>query len=130
MRTNMRPQRSSLMSKLYCTTQRCAICKCQRFPEIGIQKLVAAVFRCFENRCAPLLRMVDGPVLELAGGFAQNVAARLVLLAIGVEETDHSFRLLKRLNQPVEQQPVEAPVAESDANLGDVRRKRSWRTPA
>jgi hypothetical protein len=32
-----------------------------------------------------------------------------------VEETDDSFRLLERLDQPVEQRPVEAPVAESDA---------------
>jgi hypothetical protein len=37
------------------------------------------------------------------------------LLPVRIEETDHSFGLLKRLNQPVQQDPVEAPIAESDA---------------
>jgi hypothetical protein len=37
------------------------------------------------------------------------------LLPVRIEETDHSFRLLKWLNDSVEQQPVEAPVTESDA---------------
>jgi hypothetical protein len=69
-----------------------------RFAEIWIQKRVTAVFRCLENWCAPLLRTVAGPVLELAGSFAQNVAAHRILPTIGVKEADHSFRLLKRLN--------------------------------
>ena len=72
------------------------------FPEIGIQKLVAAVFGCFENRPAPLLRSVAGPVLELAGDFAQHVPAQ---------------RLLKRLTEAVQQKSVKTPVTESDPIL-------------
>jgi len=45
----------------------------------------------------------------------KHVPAHRILLPVGVEETDYSFRLLKRLNQAVEQEPVEAPIAESDA---------------
>ncbi len=45
----------------------------------------------------------------------QYIPTNRVLLPERIEETDHSFRLLKGLNQTVEQQPVEAPVAESDA---------------
>ena len=74
-----------------------------RSPEMEVQELVAAAFRRFENRCVPLLRTVDSPVLELAGDFAQYVPAHRILLAIRVEETDHTLRLLKRLNETVQQ---------------------------
>src|SRR5207244_12387120 len=86
-----------------------------RFPEIWIEKLVAAVFRCVENRRAPLLRTVDGPVLELAGDLAQHIPAHRILLAISVEETDHSLGQLKRLEQTVKKPEVAAPSAECDA---------------
>src|SRR5215472_6940722 len=36
-------------------------------PEIWVQKLIAPVFGCFQNRSAPFLRSVQDPVLELSG---------------------------------------------------------------
>ena len=57
----------------------------------------------------PPLRTVDDLVLELIGDIAQNISAYRIMLAISVEETDHSRRLLERLNQPVQQEPAGAP---------------------
>ena len=85
-----------------------------RFPEVRIEELVPPVFRRFQNRRAPLLRAVHDPVLKLSGNLVQYVPTHRILLPVRIED-DHSFRLLKRLNQTVEQQPVETPVAESDA---------------
>jgi len=52
-----------------------------------------------QNRRIPLLGAILHPVLELIRNLVERRG------------------LLKRLNQPVEQQPVEAPVAESNAIL-------------
>ena len=82
-----------------------------------VQELVAAVFRYFENRCVPFFRTVHSPVLELAGDLAQYIPAHRILLAIRVEETDHALLLLKRLNETVQQKPVETPITESDTIL-------------
>jgi hypothetical protein len=38
-------------------------------------------------------------------------------MAIGVEETQHAFGLLERLDQAIEQQPIKTPVAKLDAML-------------
>jgi hypothetical protein len=54
-------------------------------------------------------------VLKLSGNLVQYVPTHRILLPVRIEKTDYSFRLLKRLNQTVQQQPVEAPVAEPDA---------------
>src|SRR5271166_13911 len=51
----------------------------------------------------PPLRTVDDLVLELIGDIAQNISAYRIMLAISVEETDHSRLLLERLNQPAQQ---------------------------
>src|SRR6202011_6181011 len=56
-------------------------------------------------------------VLKLAGDFAHPVPAYRILLAIRVEETDNALRLLKRLNEAVQQKPVKTPVTESDTIL-------------
>jgi hypothetical protein len=40
-----------------------------------------------------------------------------ISLPIGIEETEHSFGLLERLDQSVEQNPVKAAVTELDAIL-------------
>src|SRR5260221_47990 len=47
----------------------------------------------------------------------QHIATDRVLFAVGGEESDHSFRLLKRLNQSIEEDAVEATVVESDMIL-------------
>jgi hypothetical protein len=36
-------------------------------------------------------------------------------MALGVEKADHSFRLLKGLNESVQQEPIEASIPKSDA---------------
>ena len=38
-----------------------------------------------------------------------------VKLPVAIEEADHSFRLLKRLDQSVQQNPIEAPIAPTNA---------------
>jgi hypothetical protein len=38
-------------------------------------------------------------------------------LAVGIEETEHTLRLLERLDQAVEQQPIKTPIAELDTLL-------------
>src|SRR2546425_9717747 len=53
-----------------------------RFPEIWIEKLVAAVLRCVANRRGPLLRTGDGPLLELGGDLAPHLPVPTVLLAV------------------------------------------------
>jgi hypothetical protein len=53
--------------------------------------------------------------LKLSRNVVQYVATHRILLPVRIEKSDHSLRLLKRLNQTVQQQPVEAPVTESDA---------------
>jgi hypothetical protein len=55
--------------------------------------------------------------LKLLGGIAQAVASNPLALSIGIEETDHSLGLLKRLNQPVQKNPIETTVAKFDAIL-------------
>src|SRR5579872_5269917 len=47
----------------------------------------------------------------------QYITAHRVQFAVGGKEPDHSFRLLKRLNQSIEQDAVEATVVESDMIL-------------
>ena len=36
-------------------------------------------------------------------------------MPINIEKADHSLGLLERLDQPVEQDPVKAPIAKADA---------------
>jgi hypothetical protein len=44
-----------------------------------------------------------------------SFACDALAIAIGVEEADHSFRLLEGLDQPVQKQSVKAPVLKPDA---------------
>src|ERR1700684_1712452 len=86
-----------------------------RMPEVRVEEFIPAVFRRLQNRCVPLLRAVYDPVLKLSGNLVKHVPAHWIPLPVRIEETDYSFRLLKRLNQAVEQEPVGASVTESDA---------------
>src|SRR5215469_1772166 len=65
----------------------------------------------------PLLRSVDHPVMELGGDVAQHIPADGILLPVKVEKADHSLRLLKGLDEAIQQQTVETPIAETDAIL-------------
>jgi len=63
------------------------------------------------------VRAVRHPVPELIRDTRQKTACHALPSSIGIKETDHALRLLKWLNQTVEQQPVETTVAESDTIL-------------
>jgi hypothetical protein len=56
-------------------------------------------------------------MLKLLGNAAQCLPAHRIQLAISVEEADDAFWLLKRLNQPVQQDPVKATIMPTNAAL-------------
>jgi hypothetical protein len=56
-------------------------------------------------------------VLELLGNVAEHVAAHRVHVTASAKESDHAFGLLKRLNEPIEQEAVKTPIPETDAIL-------------
>ena len=50
-------------------------------------------------------------------------------MAVGIEKPDDSLRLLKRLDQPVEKNSVEAAIGETDAvSFDELGRSRLMRT--
>jgi len=70
-------------------------------------------------------------VLELLRDAAQDIPAYRILLAVAAKESDHPLGLLKGLNQPVEQDAVEAPVAAMQGSLLHEHRPQiSWITAA
>src|SRR6516164_3050320 len=89
--------------------------------------LVTIALRRFENRSAPFFAPVLQPILERVGDFRQGFPGYPLPCAVGIEETEHAFRLLERLNQAVKQQPVKTPIPELDAILGMLV-KGSWHT--
>src|SRR6266496_1957394 len=57
------------------------------------------------------------PILELIGDLRQGFPGDSFPLAIGVEEAQHTFGLLERLDQSVQQETVKTPIPELDAIL-------------
>ena len=86
-------------------------------PEVGLDKFVATTLWRFHDRSLPSVGLLLHPALELFSGGAQHIAADRIDLPVAVEEADHPLRLLERLDQAVEQDPVEAAIAEADAVL-------------
>lgn len=87
------------------------------FPKIRLDEFVTPAFRRFQDGHVPFLRTVDHPILELTGDVAQHIPADRILLPVKVEKPDHSFRLLKGLDQAIQQEPIEAAIAEPNAIL-------------
>src|SRR6266568_6263552 len=87
------------------------------FLQIGLYEFIASARRRVQDGCAPLLGSVLYPVLKLIGDAGQYCTADRVLLTVGGEESNCSFGLLKRLNQAIQQNPIEAAVVELDATL-------------
>lgn len=85
--------------------------------EVGLDELIAAPFRGVENRHVPFHRAVPDPVVDLCRDIAQNVAGHRIQLAVAIEEADDALFLLERLNDPVQQNAIEASIVESDARL-------------
>ena len=69
--------------------------------EIGVHEVVTTALGRLQNRCVPLLRPVRHPVLKLIGDLVQNITRHTLSLPVRVEEADHAFRLLERLNQSI-----------------------------
>jgi hypothetical protein len=46
------------------------------------------------------------PLRALLSNIAQKIAGNPLALPVGIKETDHSFGLLKRLNQSVQKNPI------------------------
>src|SRR6516165_10137121 len=83
--------------------------------KVRIDKLIPSALWCFQNGRAPFLGTILNPIAKLLGDIAQTVASNPLALPISVKETDYSFGLLKRLNQPIQKNPIETTVAEFDA---------------
>jgi hypothetical protein len=85
--------------------------------EVGFDKFVATTLRRLDDRSLPSVGLLLHPALELFSGGAQHIAADRIDLPVAVEEANHPLGLLERLDQAVEQDPVEAAIAEADAVL-------------
>src|SRR4051812_37240209 len=83
-----------------------------RSPEVRVEELVAAIFGGFQNRCASESGSRPSSEIERRSR-VEHPGLPDTDRAIGIEKTNHSFRLLKWLNQSVQKQAVEAAIAES-----------------
>src|SRR5260370_40622344 len=90
--------------------RRCAL-------EVGVDKFVAPALRGVDDRGVPLAGLSLYPDLKLFGSTSQDIAAHRIEVPINVEKADHSLGLLKRLDEPVQQDAVETPIIEADAVL-------------
>ena len=84
-------------------------------PEVRFDEFVAATLRRLHNWNVVLRRPRLQPLLKAIGDAMQGASAHRVQLSVGGEKPDHSLRLLKRLDQSVEQDPVEAAIVETNA---------------
>src|SRR6516225_3352031 len=85
--------------------------------EVGLDKIIAATLWSLDDRGVPLVGLSLHPDLKLVGGATQHVSADRIEVPIGIEEPDHSLGLLKRLDQPIEEYPIKASIAEPNAVL-------------
>ena len=88
-----------------------------RFPEVGLDKFIASTLWCLDDRGVPLVGLFLHPDLKLVGRPPQHVSADRIEVPISIEKPDHSLGLLKRLDQPVEENPVKASIPETDTVL-------------
>jgi hypothetical protein len=87
------------------------------FAKVRLDELVAAAFRRFEDGSTPLLGPVLHPIPELIGNVSENLATDRELIPVKAEEPDYSLGLLEWLQQPIQQDAVETPIARPDAML-------------
>ena len=85
--------------------------------EVRVDEFVAPALWRLDNRDVPLVGLILHPALKLLGGAAQHIAADRIELPIGSEKTHDPLGLLKRLDKPVQQDPVKTPIAKADAVL-------------
>lgn len=83
--------------------------------QIWLDELIAPLLvGGFDNWHVPFRRPVLEPILKLIGNLIQRPARYPFSLPIGIEETEHSFGLLERLDQSVEQKRLKAAVTQMD----------------
>src|SRR5215469_14934032 len=85
--------------------------------KIRVDEFVTPALWRVDDRDAALRGSLFHPALKLVGDVAQGIPCYRVKLPIGVEEADHSLRLLERLYQPIQQNAVEAAIVPMDAVL-------------
>ena len=78
--------------------------------KIGLDKFVAPALWRLDNRRVAVLGLRLHPRLKLFGGGAQHIAADRIELPIGGEKAHNPLGLLKRLDKPVQQDPVKTPI--------------------
>jgi hypothetical protein len=83
--------------------------------EIGLDKFVAPALWRLDDRRVPFLGLALHPGLELFGGVAQHIATDRIELPVAAKEPDHPLGLLERLDQAVDEDPVETAIAKPDA---------------
>jgi len=86
-------------------------------PEVRFNELISASLWRLQHRHFVFLRPRLQPLLKAIGDPTQHLPADRVELAVGVEKADHSSRLLERLDQSVQQDPVKATIVETNAVL-------------
>src|SRR5207247_10594047 len=85
--------------------------------KVGLDKLIPSAFGSRQDRRSPLPGALLHPLMVLAGNLAQQIPADRIELAVAIEEAHHPLRLLKRLNQPIEQQTIKATILQSNVIL-------------
>src|SRR5215475_7338827 len=83
--------------------------------EVGVNELVTTPLRGIDHRNLCVFSPAFQPLLEVVSDAVQELSTHRIYWPIGVEEADHPFRLLERLDQPIEQDPVEAAIVPSYA---------------
>src|SRR5215469_5323440 len=85
--------------------------------EVGFDELIPSSRGSVEDGDVPFRSSALHPIVKLFSDASQQIPTDGILIPIGAEETDNAFGPLERLDDAVEQNPVEATVAESDAML-------------
>jgi hypothetical protein len=85
--------------------------------KVGVHKVITPSLRRIHNGRTPFLATVLDPVPKLLGDIAQAATSNPLALPIGIKEADHSFGLLKRLDQSVQKNPIKTTVGKFDAIL-------------
>ena len=82
-----------------------------------LDEFVAPALWRLDNRGASFVGLILHPALKLIGGTAQDIAADRIEVAIDIdiEKAHDPLRLLKWLNEPIQQNPVKTPIAKANA---------------
>src|SRR5215470_7456972 len=83
--------------------------------EVGVNELVTTALRGIHHRDFCVFRPAFQPLLEMVSDTLEQLPRDWIESPIGVEEANDPFRLLERLDQPVEQDPVEAAIVPANA---------------